>query len=182
ETVSVEPSRAVPEIAGAVRFAGGAGTTLSLGMSRDVALPAAFVAVTLRIRTWPTSAPVSVSASAVAPVIAVQALPVASQRLQRYVYVSGSVPVQVPRVPVRISPSRAVPATVGATVLTGGAAAPVGLAVVDASVDPAAFVAVTTTRTVLEASAAARVYVVPVAFAMSVQFAPFASHRRHWYA
>ena len=60
ETVKVEPSRAVPEIAGAVRFAGAAGATLSVGMSREVALPAVFVAVTLRMRTWPTSAPVSV--------------------------------------------------------------------------------------------------------------------------
>ncbi len=91
-------------------------------------------------------------------------------------------PVQVPRVPVSVSPSRAVPEIVGAVVLTGGARATVAVAVVLAGVAPAVFVAVTTARIVLPVSAAVSVYVWPVAFAMSVQFAPAVSHRRHWKA
>src|SRR2546428_13290154 len=51
-----------------------------------------------------------------------------------------------------------------------------------AFVDPARFVAVTTTRSVWSTSMPRTPYVLPVAPATSVQFAPAVSQRCHWYA
>ena len=92
------------------------------------------------------------------------------------------VPVQVPRSTVSVSPSRAVPPTVGATVFAGATGSTRPAAPDVADVDPAVFVAVTITRVVVPTSAGVSLYVVAVAPAMSAQFAPAVSHRRHWYA
>jgi hypothetical protein len=52
----VAPSRGVPEIDGAVAFAGGRASIAALGPEVTVALPAALVAVTRTRRRAPTSA------------------------------------------------------------------------------------------------------------------------------
>jgi threonine dehydrogenase-like Zn-dependent dehydrogenase len=57
------------------------------------------------------------------------------------------VPVHVPRSAVSVAPSRAVPETLGALVLTGGAGSIGALAALAALALAAALVAVTTTRT-----------------------------------
>src|SRR4051794_33770057 len=106
--------------------------------------------------------------------------PSAPQRRHWYAYVSGAVPLHVPRVPVSVSPSRALPVTCGGVSSTGGAGATVLVAAVLAAVAPAALRAVTTARIVCPVSSPVSAYVVPVAPAMSVQFAPPPSHRRHW--
>jgi hypothetical protein len=65
------------------------------------------------------------------------------------------VPVQVPSLEiVRVAPSRAVPDSAGAIVLTGGAAVTRSLAGETAVAEPALFVAVTARRSVLPTSAA----------------------------
>src|SRR4051794_24263148 len=90
------------------------------------------------------------------------------------------VPVQMPLPAVRVWPSCALPLIVGSTVLTGGAAATVPLCALVALALPPTLAPVTTTRTVLPTSAPTRAYVDPVAPAMSTQFAPALSQRRHW--
>jgi hypothetical protein len=85
---------------------------------------------------------------------------------------------------VRVLPSCGVPVTAGGAVFDGGIGATViGPTADDAApAEPIEFVAVTVTTIVLPTSALATVYVLPVAPAISLQFAPVASHCRHWYA
>jgi hypothetical protein len=95
----------------------------------------------------------------------------------------GAVPLQLPLVAVSVWPSSAVPEIDGAAVFCGAAGATAGTARVASDVDdvcPAAFAAVTATRSRWPTSAAWTVYVWPVALAMLVQLAPFASHCSHW--
>src|SRR4051812_38931096 len=152
----------------------------SVGCAVAVALPAVFVAVAEKRRRWPASAAVSVYVVPVAPVMSSHAAASVSQRCQRYPYEIGSVPVHVPRVAVSVSPSRSVPATCGAVVLTGGAALTVALAAVDTVAAPAAFVAVTDAGIGRRGSAEVSGSAAVVAPAMSAQAAPPVSHRRHW--
>ena len=74
-----------------------------------------------------------------------------------------------------------VPVTAGATVFAGGPLT-IALAADSAEDEPAEFVAVTFTRIVEPTSAWTRVYVVPVAPPMLLQFAPPWSHRSHCWA
>jgi hypothetical protein len=67
------------------------------------------------------------------------------------------VPVQVPVVAVRVSPSAAVPLIDGGTVLTGGVAVTTAVCALVVLALPAAFVAVTTMRKVEPTSPAASV-------------------------
>jgi hypothetical protein len=94
------------------------------------------------------------------------------------------VPDHEPTSALSVCPSCAEPDTDGNTVFAGAVAAAVTTPVAadEADDDPALFDAVTSTRTVEPTSADANVYVLPVAGAMSEQFPPPVSQRRHWYA
>jgi hypothetical protein len=94
------------------------------------------------------------------------------------------VPDHEPTSALSVCPSWAVPLIDGADVFDGATADAVTtpVAAEDADDEPALFDAVTNTRTVEPASADVNVYVLPVAAAMSEQFPPPASQRRHWYA
>ena len=81
--VSVEPSRAVPEIVGAAVFAGGAGGPRSSARTSRVSSRRRCGAVTTTRRARPTSAPVAVYVVAVAPAIGSHLPPLASQRCHR---------------------------------------------------------------------------------------------------
>ena len=151
--VSVSPSRAVPEICGAVALTGGAAATVAVGVVAAVVEPAPFVAVTTARRVVPASAAVSVYDARVAPPRSVQLAPFVSQRRHWYAYAIAGVPVQVPRSTVRISPSRVVPEIDGAVVLTAATGATVALCPVVTGVEPAALLAVTTRRIVAPTSA-----------------------------
>ena len=63
---------------------------------------------------------------------------------------------------------------------TGGVARTVSVGADVAAAEPPRCVAVTVTRSVLPTSAGLAMYVAAVAPSMSTQFAPLASHRRHW--
>src|SRR4051812_47625731 len=106
--------------------------------------------------------------------------PLESQRRHWIAKLTVGVPVHVPRSSVSVSPSRAVPPMVGATVLAGATGSTRPAAPDVAAVDPAALVAVTITRVVVPTSAGVSRYVAAVAPATSVQFAPAVSQRRHW--
>jgi len=71
-----------------------------------------------------------------------------SQRLQRYVYVSGSALVHVPVLTLSVEPSRAVPERLGETVLAGGltALATTEVGAESAELNPTELLAVTETR------------------------------------
>ena len=90
-------------------------------------------------------------------------------------------PVQLPGAAVNTCPACAVPEIVGGEPFTGGAGAAATTAVCaePAEPEPSVFVAVTATLVVEPTSAEASVYVWPVALAMSAQFAPALSQRRH---
>ena len=79
--VSVSPSRAVPEIDGAVSEVGADGS-IEAGADVAVASPAAFVAVTSTRMRLPVSAALVVYVLPVAPSIGAQS-PDGSQRVQR---------------------------------------------------------------------------------------------------
>jgi hypothetical protein len=178
DTVSCSPSFATPETTGAAVFVGGAGRTTAVGAEFRDAAPAEFVAVTRTTSVEPTSAVTTAYVAPVAPAISTQPAPLESHRSHRYAY-DGAVPDQVPDEPVSVSPSRAVPVTVGAVEFTGGAAATTGVAPDVAVLDPAAFEAITATRKVAPTSEPATTYVVPVAPGTSVQAAPVELQRRH---
>ena len=78
--VSVEPSRAVPEIVGRPVLAGGATATAVVGAEVAAAEPPSLRAVTTTRNSRPTSAPVAVYVLLVAPEIGWQLPPLASQR------------------------------------------------------------------------------------------------------
>src|SRR5829696_7765534 len=101
--------------------------------------------------------------------MSLQLVPEALQRRHWEAYVRVGVPVQAPRSALSSSPSRAVPETVGAAVLTGGVASTRPVCGDVAVAEPAALVAVTAARTVPATSAGVRRYVAPVAPAMSAQ-------------
>ncbi|CAB4954216.1 unannotated protein [freshwater metagenome] len=86
-------------------------------------MPFSFVAVTTTRRRRSTSAATGTYEVPVAPATSVQPSPVASQRCQRRVNVIGAVPCQPPSDEDSETPTRGVPESVGAVVLTGADAA-----------------------------------------------------------
>ena len=155
-------------------------TTAVMAVSELAVGATPFDAVTCALTVPPTSACTSVYDDAVAPPIAEQFAPRLSHLNQAYVNVNDAgKPAQVPFVVVSFSPLAAVPDSDGAAVFCGE---PVTTAVwfeVAAALPPP-FVAVTFTRIVLPWSPVTGVYVDAVAPPMSEQFAPAASHCRHW--
>src|SRR2546421_6720907 len=105
---------------------------------------------------------------------------------------SCTIPVQVPSSAVSVSPTVAVPDTVGTVSALGGAGGSAGGAAAGAlttsdaaelaSPVPNASVALTTTRRVAPASSAPIAYVVPVAPVISRHASPAGEHRCHWRA
>ena len=83
------------------------------------AAPLALVAVTSNLRYLPTSLSVSVYVADVAPAMSLYVPDADDARRHLNVYDGVGYPVQVPCAPVRISPLRTVPLTVGAAVLAG---------------------------------------------------------------
>ena len=77
------------------------------------------------------------------------------------------IPFQTPAVPLSGEPRRAVPATVGLAVLTGGELGTAAVAVLAAVATPSGFEAMTSTRIEVPTSAAPSVYVASVAPGMS---------------
>jgi hypothetical protein len=109
----------------------------------------------------PGGVPVIDRAADVGPV------PPASQRRHWYANATGCVPLHRPASAVSVSPSRAVPQTVGSSIAVGGTAATAKLVA-----EPAAFVAVTRTASRAPTSSAVATYVREVAPAMSAQLVP----------
>ena len=153
ETVRVCPWRGTPPVEGSTVLTGAAPSTTPVAIEVATPVPSALVAVTCRRIVDPTSVLFSASVGAV-PARVVQLAPAASQRIQRRAKLIGAVPVHVPSLPASVSPSRSVPATDGATVLTGAARGPISADGGEVCVAaPSAFVAVTTARTVPPTSA-----------------------------
>ena len=92
----------------------------------------------------------------------------------------GVVPVQAPGAAVSVWPSCASPDTVGSVATAGGTAWTIAVWEEGALALPTAFDAWTTTVIVPPESALMTVYVVLVAPAIGLQFAPFESQRCHW--
>jgi hypothetical protein len=86
--------------------------------------PTLFVAVTVVRKVNPTSAETGTYVAAIAPLSVVQLAPLVLQRCQRYEYVMGVAPVQVPFVVVRVEPTCGVPKISGRAVLTGAVEPP----------------------------------------------------------
>src|SRR5436190_18028859 len=78
--VSVCPSSATPESAGATVLAGGSAATVALAADDAVLEPPGPVAVTCMTSVPPTSAGTAVYLACVAPVMSAQAPPLVSQR------------------------------------------------------------------------------------------------------
>src|SRR5919201_4303929 len=116
----------------------------------------------------------------VAPAIVEHEPPPALQRCHWYVKVIGVEPVHVPFVAKSNEPLVVVPEIEGRNVFTGAVPASTAVASGTAGPVPKLFVAVTATRRREPISSEVGVYVVKVAAAMSLQFAPFESQRRHW--
>src|SRR5690349_23508606 len=111
------PERAtVPAGLGTELLTGGDLATESVGSEYAIWLPSTLVAVTLTRTVAPSSAPWRVYVAAVAPVM------FTALRCHWYAYVLPA-PAHVPGAAVRTEPRAAVPATVGATELAGGALA-----------------------------------------------------------
>jgi hypothetical protein len=103
------------------------------------------------------------------------------QRRHSYVKVRGVEPVHVPLLAKRTEPLVSVPEIEGRNVFTGAVPASTAVGSETAVVVPKLFVAVTATRSREPMSIEAGVYVLAVAPAMSLQFAPPVSQRRHWW-
>jgi hypothetical protein len=108
-----------------------------------------------------------------------QFAPALSQRRHWRANVMVAVPAQLPVVEVRTCPSRAVPETVGAAVLTGGPVVTAAVAALVAVPDPAELVAVSATRIAFVTSADTSRYVAAVAPVMATQEAPLELQRCH---
>ena len=143
---------AVPVIRGTDVFAGRARVpvpvpapvlvvTVEVSLDSAVATPPEFVALTWTRIVRPTSAVLGMYVDAVAPVMVTQFSPFVSQRRHWYVYVIGSVPVQVPVVAERTLPTRASPVTLGSVELRGGFATTTSAASAVTVLTPAVFVA-----------------------------------------
>jgi len=102
------------------------------------------------------------------------------QRRHSYVKVKGVEPVHVPLVAKRTEPLVVVPEIEGRNVFTGAVPASTAVGSEVAVAVPKLFVAVTATRSRDPMSSDDGVYVNEVAPAMSLQFAPLESQRRHW--
>jgi hypothetical protein len=115
----------------------------------------------------------------VAPPIATQPFPFASQRSHWYVNEIGAVPVQAPAVTLIVFPTAALPTIAGDAVLRGVVALPPTTAVgADSAVAvPALFFAVTATRSRPPVSFDETRYVLEVASLIVEQLFPFASQR-----
>src|SRR3954447_16822345 len=120
--VRVLPSFVVPLIPGATVFFGAWPVAWTTFVGRETAtpLPDAFVAVTWTRTRLPTSVLVSVYCREVAPEMALQFPPDASQRCHWKSYDLG-LPVQLPCDAVKTEPSRAEPLIDGSDVLDGTA-------------------------------------------------------------
>src|SRR5215510_927477 len=122
--VSFSPSRAVPEIFGREAFSGDcAAATSVVAFDSAAAAPAEFVAVTDTRSERPASPEARTYVWLVASRIAEQLDPAALQRVHWYEKTIGVVPLHEPLVAVSVCPTRVVPETVGAALLTGGVAA-----------------------------------------------------------
>src|SRR3954462_10430018 len=118
--VSVLASVGVPRIVGSDWLTGSVGATTAVCTDVAFAGPATLVAVTTTRIVLPTSVGVSASVLLVAPAMSAQLAPALLQRRHSYVKQIGGVPVQVPSdATLRDWPPRAVPLTVGRTVLKG---------------------------------------------------------------
>ena len=143
--LSVPPSIAVPETAGAPTDTGGASTTAVEALVAGTA-PASLEASTTARMNLPASASAS---SYVEPVpTAEHPTPGASQRSHEYEYVIVAVPSHVPSLTDSVSPERVVPVTAGSTEFDGSAGTTTRVSSEVASSLPAALSAVTVTRIV----------------------------------
>lgn len=119
--VRICPSWAWPLIVGREVFAGAVADAVTTAVAAEVALalPAAFVAVTLTRIVDPTSALVKMYFGAVAPEMTLQALPLVLHRCHSRAKLVG-LRVQPPTVEVKVCPCTVVPVIVGGEVLMGG--------------------------------------------------------------
>src|SRR5579884_3891313 len=165
----------------------GAATTTPVVAAVAEAAPPLPVAVTTSESVEPMSSGVSVRRGPIAGGIAMQDVPAALQRRQRYVNLVGE-PVQVPTELVRVCPSWTVPTICGGLRFCGRAVGEVpagataAVAAVVATALPAAEVAVTTTLSECPTAVLSGRYDSPVAPVIDAQLAPAASQSLHWYA
>jgi aminoglycoside phosphotransferase (APT) family kinase protein len=142
------------------------------------------VPVTTTSTVEPTSELPSTYVEEVAPEIAEQCAPLASQSSHWYENVGAGDPVQVPSAAVSVLPCTADPEIAGAAVLAAGVAGGPAITAVGgdaADADPALLVPVTTTSTVEPTSELPSTYVEEVAPEIAEQCAPLASQSSHWY-
>src|SRR5947199_252852 len=126
--MAVPPSSSAPEIDGAAVFAGAAGATGAVAADGVVLLPAAFAAVTATRIAWPTSAGLRSYVVPVAPAMATQFVPSASQRSHCRAIEMAGVPLQAPSSAPRVRVSCATPETEGEPVRAGAAGETTGVA------------------------------------------------------
>ena len=116
----VWPSCTVPETAGSPVFVGGAAaSTVAVAAAIAVAEPAAFVNDSADRSVEPMSVTETAYVREVAPEMAAQEAPAASQRCHWNPHEAGLAPVQVPYEAVSVWPAPTVPVTAGATLFAG---------------------------------------------------------------
>jgi hypothetical protein len=101
----------------------------------------------------PRSAAVTVQVELAGASMRAQLSPLASQRRQRYSKLIGAVPVQLPSVVVKISPTCVNPETRGRSTLVGGTGVTTSVDAEPRYMEPAEFVAITRERIVEPTSA-----------------------------
>jgi hypothetical protein len=131
--------------------------TVAVCFDTNTVEPEPFFAVTVKRNVMPASACPTVYVLPVAPLIAAQPSPFASQRLQAYATLVG-LPLQVPSLAVNVEPTAGVPEILGAVVGVGAAGPETAADGADVAVpEPVESLAVTVTRSACPTSSATAV-------------------------